>query len=96
MRFGIFFLAEFIETIFLASVVTTVFLGGWQVPGLSPSGFPVVPQMPHIAVVLIQIVAWSAKVLLPVLVPAAHPLDPAAVPADQLMRLGWKQLCPCR
>src|SRR5262249_6748649 len=62
MRFGTFFLAEFIETIFLAAVVTTVFFGGWQVPGLSPSGFPGMP-LPHIVVVLLQIVVWSGKIL---------------------------------
>jgi NADH-quinone oxidoreductase subunit H len=93
MRFGIFFLAEFIETIFLAGVVTTVFLGGWQVPGLSASGFWF-HDLPHIAVVLIQIGAWSVKVLslcwLQLLIRWTLP----RFRPDQLMRLGWKQLIP--
>ena len=93
MRFGIFFLAEFIETIFLAAIVTTVFLGGWQVPGLSAAGFSFL-KLPHLVVVLIQIVVWSFKILalcwLQLLIRWTLP----RFRPDQLMRLGWKQLLP--
>ena len=57
MRFGIFFLAEFIETIFLAGIVTTIFLGGWHVPGLHEDGFSF--PLPHIAVVLTRSAVWG-------------------------------------
>lgn len=93
MRFGIFFLAEFIETIFLAAIVTTVFLGGWQVPGLDSSGFGSF-HLPHLAVVLLQVVVWSLKILflcwLQLLIRWTLP----RFRPDQLMRLGWKQLLP--
>jgi len=41
MRFGLFFLAEFMEVIFVGAMVTTLFLGGWSLPfGLmGASGF---------------------------------------------------------
>ena len=39
MKFGMFFLADFLETIMVACLVTTLFLGGWQVPYLMPDGF---------------------------------------------------------
>jgi NADH-quinone oxidoreductase subunit H len=39
LRWGLFFLAEFIEIVFISAVVTSVFLGGWQVPFLDPDGF---------------------------------------------------------
>jgi NADH-quinone oxidoreductase subunit H len=39
MRWGIFFLAEFIEIVFISAVVATVFFGGYQVPFLDPDGF---------------------------------------------------------
>ena len=39
MRWGIFFLAEFIEVVFISAVVATVFFGGWQVPFLDADGF---------------------------------------------------------
>ncbi len=35
MRFGLFFMAEFIEVIVIAGLVATIFLGGWSVPYLS-------------------------------------------------------------
>lgn len=39
MRFGLFFLAEFIEIIFMSALVATLFLGGWSVPFMSANGF---------------------------------------------------------
>ena len=39
MRWGLFFLAEFIEIVFIAAVITTVFFGGYQVPFLDADGF---------------------------------------------------------
>ncbi len=35
MRFGLFFMSEFIEVIVIAALVATIFLGGWAVPYLS-------------------------------------------------------------
>ncbi|MFO0578894.1 MAG: complex I subunit 1 family protein [Polyangia bacterium] len=93
MRFGIFFLAEFIETIFLSAVVTTVFLGGWQVPGLSDSGFGSW-QLPHLAVVGIRLVVWSVKILVLCWLQLLIRWTLPRFRPDQLMRLGWKQLLP--
>lgn len=93
MRFGIFFLAEFIETIFLAAIVTTVFLGGWQVPGLDSSGFGSF-HLPHLAVVLLQVVVWSLKILLLCWLQLLIRWTLPRFRPDQLMRLGWKQLLP--
>ena len=39
IRWGMFFLAEFIEIVFISAVIATVFLGGYQVPFLDPDGF---------------------------------------------------------
>ena len=39
MKFGMFFLADFLETILVACLATTLFFGGWQVPYLMPDGF---------------------------------------------------------
>ena len=97
MRFGIFFLAEFIEIVFVAAMVTTVFLGGWDVPFLSADGlhaFGVQALLPHGLVVLIQIVVWTIKVLflcwLQLLIRWTLP----RFRPDQLMQLGWTKLLP--
>src|SRR5689334_426823 len=38
LRWGLFFLAEFVEIVFISAVVTTVFFGGYQVPYLALDG----------------------------------------------------------
>jgi NADH-quinone oxidoreductase subunit H len=35
MRFGLFYMSEFIEVVVIAGIITTLFLGGWAVPYLS-------------------------------------------------------------
>jgi NADH-quinone oxidoreductase subunit H len=52
MRWGIFFLAEFIEVVFISAVIATVFFGGWQVPFLDPDGFRIGGSMQPITDVL--------------------------------------------
>ena len=39
LRWGLFFLAELIEIVFISAVIATVFFGGYQVPFLDPDGF---------------------------------------------------------
>jgi NADH-quinone oxidoreductase subunit H len=97
MRFGLFFLAEFIEVVFVGAVVTTVFFGGWHFPGLYPDGFYALGwylPLPHILVVVVSVLFWTMKVvffcwfqlLIRWTLPRFRP--------DQLMDLGWKKLLP--
>ena len=39
IRWGMFFLAEFIEIVFISAVIATIFFGGYQLPFLDPDGF---------------------------------------------------------
>jgi NADH-quinone oxidoreductase subunit H len=97
MRFGIFFLAEFIEVVFVAAVVTTVFFGGWDVPFLAYDGwhgFGWKWLWPHGLVVVTQVLFWTLKVLffcwLQLLIRWTLP----RFRPDQLMALGWTKLLP--
>jgi NADH-quinone oxidoreductase subunit H len=97
MRFGMFFLAEFVEVIFLSAIIATVFFGGYQVPFLFPDGFHLgehTLQLPHVAVLVIQTAAWGLKVMtfcwLQLLIRWTLP----RIRPDQLMALGWKRLLP--
>jgi NADH-quinone oxidoreductase subunit H len=98
MRFGMFFLAEFIEIVFLSAIMATVFFGGYQVPFLHSDGFHLlgghVWQLPHIAVLMIQTACWGLKIItfcwLQLLIRWTLP----RIRPDQLMNLGWKQLLP--
>jgi NADH-quinone oxidoreductase subunit H len=99
LRFGMFFLAEFIEVVFVAAVVVTVFFGGWDVPFLRYDGwhFPFLnleSLWPHGLVVLTQTIVWTLKVLffcwLQLLIRWTLP----RFRPDQLMSLGWTKLLP--
>ncbi|RMD84439.1 MAG: NADH-quinone oxidoreductase subunit H [Candidatus Dadabacteria bacterium] len=93
-----FMLADFAEVVVVAGFVTTLFFGGWQVPFLTGEGF-VLPGGMAIAVsgwlvTLLQVVAFSLKVLffcwLQILVRWTVP----RFRYDQLMNLGWKGMIP--
>ena len=97
MRFGMFFLAEFIEIVFLSAVMTSVFFGGWQFPFLHPDGFHFagwVVFMPHWSVVLIQFLAFGGKVVFFCWLQLAIRWTLPRFRPDQLMGLGWKRLLP--
>ena len=39
MKFGMFAMADFLETVVIAGMSTALFLGGWQIPYLQSGGF---------------------------------------------------------
>lgn len=97
MRFGIFFLAEFIEVIFLSAIIATVFFGGWQVPFLFADGFHLgdkVLALPHVAVLILQTAAWGFKVVIFCWFQLMVRWTMPRFRPDQLMSLGWKRLLP--
>lgn len=97
-KFLMFFAGEFAEIVTAAALVTTLFFGGWQVPYLLRDGF-YFPWggsilLPHLAVVLLQVGAFTLKVVffcwLQILLRWSVP----RFRYDQVMRLGWKMLLP--
>jgi NADH-quinone oxidoreductase subunit H len=99
MKFGMFFLAEFVEIIIVAGLTTTLFFGGWQVPYLQADGFhwPFALGMwalPHWLVVCMQVGAFSLKVLLGCWILLVVRWTLPRFRYDQVMRLGWKVLLP--
>ena len=99
MKFGMFFLAEFVEIIIVSGLTTTLFFGGWQVPYLQADGFhwPFglgMWALPHWLVVLMQVGAFSIKVLLGCWCLLVVRWSLPRFRYDQVMRLGWKVLLP--
>ncbi len=87
MRFALFFLAEYANMIVVASVATTLFLGGWLRP------FPNVAWLSFLGFVP----SWTWFLLKSFVFLYIFIWVRATLPRyryDQLMRLGWKVLIP--
>jgi len=87
-RFMIFYLAEFIEIVFAACLVTTLYFGGWHFPGLSSLA------LPHWLMVLVGMGVFMAKVFVLCFLQLAIRWSVPRMRYDQLMKLGWKGLLP--
>lgn len=89
MRFAGFFLGEFANIYLMSAIATTLFLGGWQVPGVAPAA-----QSGTWWLQLIGLVIFVAKasILCYVVLLARWTLPRLRV--DQLMSLCYKYLVP--
>jgi NADH-quinone oxidoreductase subunit H len=98
MKFGMFFLADLVETVLVAALMATLFLGGWQVPYLHPDGFHfpwgAFVAVPHLGVVLLGVSAFFAKMSIFIFLLMAIRWTLPRFRYDQLMRLGWQILLP--
>jgi NADH-quinone oxidoreductase subunit H len=98
MKFGMFYLADFLETIVVAALSTTLFFGGWQVPFLQPDGFhfPWGSEffVPNWLYVLLGVASFSIKGLAFCFVFMQIRWTLPRFRYDQLMALGWKGLFP--
>lgn len=98
MRFGMFFLTDFIETVLAAALTTTLFFGGWQVPFLMSGGFEF-PwgwslALSPIIVMVLQVGAFLTKVFCLCFVFLLIRWTLPRFRWDQLMRLGWTIMLP--
>ncbi len=85
MKFGMFLMTDFIESIVISGLVVTFFLGGWQIPALRLAG-------PWGG--LAMLAAFSAKVLLVLLLLMQVRWTLPRLRFDQLLGLGWKNILP--
>jgi NADH-quinone oxidoreductase subunit H len=77
--------------------MVSVFFGGYQVPFLDSDGFHLfgtVAFLPHWAVVLLQFMAFGAKLIFFCWLQLAIRWTLPRFRPDQLMNLGWKRLLP--
>jgi NADH-quinone oxidoreductase subunit H len=102
MKFAMFFLGELMEIVILACLLTVFFFGGWDLPFLYADGIhldlpllnPIVWALPHVVVVLLQLVGFAVKVAALVFLQMAIRWTLPRFRYDQLMDLGWKVLLP--
>ena len=98
MKFGMFAMADFLETVVIAGLTTSLFLGGWQVPYLEASGF-VFPwgaavALPHAVVALLQVGSFVVKVCAMIFLLMLIRWTLPRFRYDQAMHLGWLGLFP--
>jgi NADH-quinone oxidoreductase subunit H len=98
MKFGMFAMADFLETVVIAGMTTSLFLGGWQIPWLFADGFHApwggVWALPHLAVALLQVGAFVLKVVVMIFLLMLIRWTLPRFRYDQAMRLGWLGLFP--
>ena len=98
MKFGMFFLADLVETVLVSALMTTLFLGGWQVIYLQPDGFhfPWGGQilLSNMAVTLLGVLSFFVKLSFFIWFLMAVRWTLPRFRYDQLMHLGWKILLP--
>ncbi len=98
MKMGLFMFAEFIEIAIIGALFTTLFLGGYNLPFMTDSGF-LLPggyeiTLSHGVIVVMQLVVFLVKVLL---VCSFQILVRWSLPRfryDQLLRFAWKFMFP--
>ena len=88
MKFGMFFLTDFLETIMVACLATTLFFGGWHVPFLTAD------NVPNWLYVLLGVMSFSIKVVIFCFFFMQIRWTLPRFRYDQLMTLGWKGLFP--
>jgi NADH-quinone oxidoreductase subunit H len=100
MRFGLFYMSEFIQVVVIAGLVTALFLGGWSVPWLAQAAIigalePFVGR--DVATVLCMIVHFASfmlKVIVMIWLQMALRWTLPRFRYDQVMDLCWKILLP--
>jgi NADH-quinone oxidoreductase subunit H len=92
LRFGLFFLGEFLEIVTSSAIMITLFFGGWHM-GSTIDAF-MLQHLPNVAFVGVMATCWLIKVFA---FCAFQLLIRWSLPrfrSDQLMRLGWQRLLP--
>ncbi len=87
-KFALFFLAEYANMITASAVITTLYLGGWQVPYLELLNLPVW------ASIAAQVLSFVLKVAFLLFLFQWVRWSVPRFRYDQLMNLGWKVMLP--
>jgi NADH-quinone oxidoreductase subunit H len=98
MKFGMFAMADFLETVVIAGMSTALFLGGWQIPYLQSGGFAFPwgqsVALPALVVTVLQVGAFLTKVVMMIWFLMLVRWTLPRFRYDQAMRLGWLGLFP--
>ena len=100
MRFGLFYLAEFIQVVVIAGLMTALFLGGWTIPWLSTGQIvgAIAPLLGEgvatILCMLLHVSAFIGKMLAMIWLQMLIRWSLPRFRYDQVMDLCWKVILP--
>ncbi|MEM7436090.1 MAG: complex I subunit 1 family protein [Myxococcota bacterium] len=97
MKFGMFFMGEFVEVVSLGAIASILFFGAWDVPFLERDGFHIFGlslQLQHWMVILIQVLFFLLKIIVFIWFQLMIRWTMPRFRYDQLMKLCWKGLLP--
>ncbi len=100
MRFGLFFMSEFIQIIVIAGLVATLFLGGWSIPYLSQQTViaAITPAFGEgfatVACMVLHFATFMAKVVAMIWLQMQLRWTLPRFRYDQVMDLCWKIMLP--
>jgi NADH-quinone oxidoreductase subunit H len=92
LRFGLFFLGEFLEIVTSSAIMITVFFGGWHWGHNIDSAL--FEHLPNVLFVLVMFALWTVKVFTFCMFQLLIRWSLPRFRSDQLMRLGWQRLLP--
>jgi NADH-quinone oxidoreductase subunit H len=100
MKFGLYYMAEWVEVVVIAGLITAMFLGGWSLPWLSDatliSGLTSVfgANLGNVLAMLIHIGVFLGKVVAMIFFQMLIRWSLPRFRYDQVMDLGWKIMLP--
>jgi len=100
MRFGLFYMSEFIEIVVIAAVVATLFFGGWAVPFVSQETIigtiagPFNRDFATVLCMLVHFATFMLKVIVLIWLQMALRWTLPRFRYDQVMDLCWKIILP--
>jgi NADH-quinone oxidoreductase subunit H len=92
MRFGLFFLGEFLEIVTSSAILIALFFGGWHW-GTTIDGF-LAAHLPNFLFVLVMFGLWTVKIFIFCMFQLLIRWSLPRFRSDQLLRLGWQRLLP--
>ena len=99
LKFGMFFMSEFIEMVTIGAIVTVMFFGAWHIPFVSTASllslFDFLGQTgSNLVVMLLHVGVFFGKVIFFIWLQMTIRWTLPRFRYDQIMKLGWKILLP--
>ena len=100
MKFGLFYMAEWVEVVVISGLMTAMFLGGWSIPYLPDQvlidflGQGVGSNMANVLAMVVHVATFFLKVILMIFFQQLVRWSVPRFRYDQVMNLGWKILLP--